>query len=60
MRPPTRRESSLLRVDAATAGLNYYFFRHALKVQLDYTRSWGPGLAAGRGDQLRLQLQTAF
>src|SRR5690606_26107426 len=60
MRPLRRLPTSLARQDDAAAGLNYYFFRHAMKLQLDYTRSWGPALAAGRGDQVRLQLQVAF
>ena len=52
--------SSLARLDEVGAGLNYYFFRHALKLQADYIHSWGPALPLGRGDQLRLQLQLVF
>ena len=52
--------TSLTRLDEAGGGLNYYFFRHALKLQLDYIHTWGPGRPTGRSEQLRLQLQAVF
>lgn len=59
-RPHKSLPTSLARLDEAGTGFNYYFFRHALKLQLDYLRTWGPALPTGRGDQVRLQLQAAF
>jgi len=41
--------------------LSYYFARHALKLQLDYLKTWNPGLGVRHGaDQVRLQLQLTF
>jgi phosphate-selective porin OprO/OprP len=41
--------------------LNYYFARHALKLQLDYLKLWNPSLGVRYGtDQVRLQLQVTF
>jgi hypothetical protein len=60
VRPLKSVATSLARLDEAGAGLNYYFFRHAMKLQLDYIRTWGPALPLGRGDQVRLQFQLAF
>lgn len=59
-RPVTSVATSLARLDEAGGGLNYYFYRHALKLQFDYFHTWGPALPTGRGDQFRLQLQAAF
>ncbi len=59
-RPRRDRPTSLTRLDEAGGGLNYYFFRHALKLQLDYIHTWGPGRPTGRSEQLRLQLQAVF
>jgi hypothetical protein len=60
VRPVRSVETSLARLDEGGAGLNYYFYRHALKLQLDYVHTWGPALPTGRGDQFRLQLQAVF
>ena len=60
VRPPRALATSLARLDELGGGLNYYFYRHAFKLQLDYIHSWGPALPTGRGEQLRLQLQLAF
>lgn len=60
VRPSRTLTTSLARLDEAGGGLNYYFLRHALKLQLDYIHTWGPALPLGRGDQVRLQLQLAF
>lgn len=60
LRPLASVATSLARLDEAGAGINYYFYRHALKMQLDYTRSWGLGQPTGLGDRVRLQLQAAF
>lgn len=60
VRPVRSLTTSLARLDEAGGGLSYYFFRHALKLQLDYIHTWGPALPTGRGDQVRLQLQAAF
>ncbi|MBZ5711401.1 porin [Nannocystis pusilla] len=60
VRPSRRVDTSLARLDEYGAGVNYYFYRHSLKLQLDYFRQWGPGLPAGVADQLRLQLQAGF
>lgn len=60
VRPTRRGETSLGRLDEYGGGLNYYFYRHSLKLQLDYSRSHGPGLPAGTADQLRVQLQAGF
>jgi phosphate-selective porin OprO/OprP len=60
VRPPRSLATSLARLDEVGGGLNYYFYRHALKLQLDYIHTWGPALPTGRGDQLRLQLQFIF
>ena len=51
-----------LRDSNETGGvLNYYFARHALKLQLDYLKTWNPGLGVRYGtDQVRLQLQVTF
>lgn len=59
-RPVRAVATSLARLDEVGGGLNYYFFRHALKLQLDYIHTWGPALPTGRGDLVRLQLQASF
>lgn len=59
-RPLRSTATSLARLDEVGAGFNYYFYRHALKLQLDYTHTWGPALPTGRGELVRLQLQAAF
>ena len=60
VRPPRSPPTSLGRLDEVGGGINYYFYRHALKLQLDYVHTWGPALPTGRGDLLRLQLQVMF
>lgn len=60
LRPLKALPTSLTRLDEVGAGLNYYFFRHALKLQLDYIHTWGPDRPTGRSDQARLQLQAVF
>ena len=60
VRPTRRHDTSLARVDEYGGGLNYYFARHAFKLQTDYFRSYGPGLPAGVADQLRVQLRLSF
>ncbi len=60
VRPLRSGPTSLARLDEVGGGLNYYFFRHALKLQADYIHTWGPALPTGRGDQLRVQLQLMF
>lgn len=60
VRPVRAPSTSLARLDEVGAGFNYYFYRHALKLQLDYIHTWGPALPTGRGDQVRLQLQAIF
>lgn len=60
VRPPSALTTSLARLDEVGGGFNYYFYRHALKLQLDYIHTWGPALPTGRGDQMRLQLQVVF
>ena len=60
VRPPRSIATSLARLDEVGGGLNYYFYRHAVKLQLDYIHTWGPALPTGRGDQVRLQLQLIF
>ncbi len=60
VRPPLAGASSLARLDELGAGLNYYFFRHAVKLQTDYIHTWGPALPTGRGDLLRVQMQLMF
>lgn len=60
VRPPRSLPTSLGRLDEVGGGLNYYFYRHAFKLQLDYIHTWGPALPTGRGEQLRLQLQLVF
>jgi phosphate-selective porin OprO/OprP len=53
--------------DELGGGVGYYFFRHGLKLQLDYFRLWNANLGATPGeaisngtDRVRLQLQLAF
>ena len=60
VRPVRGTATSLARLDEVGGGLNYYFYRHALKLQVDYTHTWGPAQPTGRGDQVRLQLQAMF
>lgn len=60
VRPSRRMDTSLGRLDEYGVGLNYYFYRHSLKLQLDYFRQYGPGVPAGVADQMRLQLQAGF
>jgi hypothetical protein len=46
--------------DEVGGGLNYYFFGHNLKLQVDYFRSFDPaGIDMGT-DLLRLQIQAAL
>lgn len=59
-RPVKALATSLARLDEVGGGLNYFFFRHMLKLQLDYIHTWGPALPTGRGDLVRLQLQASF
>jgi len=58
--PPRTQATSLERLDELGGRFNYYFHRHALKLQLDYIHTWGLALPTGRGDQMRLQLQLVF
>lgn len=60
VRPSRSSATSLARVDEAAAGFNYYFFRHGLKVQVDYVHARGPGVPTGRSDRGQLQLQVMF
>ena len=60
VRPVRAVETTLARLDEVGGGLNYFFYRHMIKLQLDYTHTWGPALPAGRGDLVRLQLQMSF
>lgn len=60
IRPLKSVDTSLARLDEAGGGMNYYFFRHALKLQLDYIHTWGPELSFGASDQVRLQFQLVF
>ncbi len=46
--------------DELGAGLNYYFFGHNLKLQLDYFRTFTPGQIGTGADLLRLQIQAAL
>ena len=46
--------------DELGGGLNYYFFGHNLKLQVDYFHSYDPAGMAPAGDLLRLQLQAAL
>jgi len=46
--------------DEVGGGLNYYFFGHNLKLQVDYFRSFAPGLVREGGDLFRLQIQAAL
>lgn len=39
--------------------VGYYFYRHSLKLQLDYLRLWNEEIRLGT-DQIRLQLQAMF
>jgi phosphate-selective porin OprO/OprP len=59
-RPVRSVATSLARLDEVGGGFNYYFYRHMLKLQLDYIHTWGPALPTGRGDLMRLQLQLSF
>jgi phosphate-selective porin OprO/OprP len=52
--------TSLKDQNEAGAVLNYYFARHALKLQLDYLKLWGALGARYGTDQVRLQLQVTF
>ncbi len=54
-----RDGSSLGRQNSLGGGVSYYAQRHALKVQMDYLRSWVESLDIGQ-DQVRVQLQVAF
>ena len=47
-------------IDEAGGGLNYYFFGHNLKLQVDYFRNFAPGLVREGGDLFRLQIQAAL
>lgn len=60
VRPPRSGATSLARLDELGGGLNYYFYRHALKMNVDYIHTWGPALPTGRGDQVRVQMQLMF
>lgn len=46
--------------DEVGGGLNYYFFGHNLKLQVDYFRSFEPGKLDMGSDLLRLQIQAAL
>ena len=46
--------------DEVGGGLNYYFFGHNLKLQVDYFRSFAPGQLDMGTDLLRLQIQAAL
>jgi len=46
--------------DEVGGGLNYYFFGHNLKLQVDYFRNFAPGLVREGGDLFRLQIQAAL
>ncbi|MBK7826874.1 porin [Nannocystis sp.] len=46
--------------DELGGGLNYYFFGHNLKLQVDYFRSFTPGALNTGADLLRLQIQAAL
>jgi phosphate-selective porin OprO/OprP len=46
--------------DELGGGLNYYFFGHNLKLQVDYFHSFDPAGMAPAGDLLRLQIQAAL
>lgn len=60
VRPARSGATSLARLDELGAGFNYYFYRHAVKMQLDYIHTWGPALPTGRGDQVLVQMQMMF
>ena len=60
VRAPRTGASSLARLDELGAGLNYYFFRHAVKLQADYIHTRGPALPTGRSEQVRVQMQLMF
>lgn len=64
-RSGTMSESSLGDGNEVAFALSYYFARHALKLQADWTRHWGEGSGAGRAfadseERYRAQLQAAF
>jgi phosphate-selective porin OprO/OprP len=46
--------------DEVGGGLNYYFFGHNLKLQVDYFRSFAPGQVSVGADLLRVQIQAAL
>ncbi len=46
--------------DELGGGLNYYFYGHNLKLQLDYFHSFDPAKTSAGGDLLRLQIQAAL
>jgi phosphate-selective porin OprO and OprP len=59
------RDSSLGDANEIAVAASYYFARHSLKLQSDWTRYWGPGSGAGRAfadseELYRVQLQAAF
>jgi len=59
------QESSLRDSNEVACAVSYYFARHALKLQADWSRYWGQGADRGRtfsnGEELvRVQLQAAF
>ncbi len=53
------KETSLENENEVVGGLNYYFARHPLKLQLDYSRLYQKEIKAGN-DLVRLQLQAGF
>lgn len=55
-----RGESSLVRQSELVAGINYYFVRHSLKLQADYSRLWERDDIGEGMDRVRVQLQAAF
>ncbi len=60
VRAARRLGSSLQDLDEVGAGVGYYFLRHALKLQADYFHTFGPGVATGTAEQLRVQLQVSL
>ena len=57
---PLGADTSLDHRSELGGGLNYYFYGHNLKLQVDYFRLWQQNLLSRGDDQVRLQLQFAF
>ncbi|MCB9555642.1 MAG: hypothetical protein H6707_06025 [Deltaproteobacteria bacterium] len=53
-------DSSLSKKNEVGGAVSYYFFKHAMKMQLDYFRTWGSSGIDNGADQLRVQLQLAL